>query len=609
MTSMERNGVNATPAQPRPHSKGAGQGRLISTVLLILAAGLWAYHNSFTGVFLFDDDVEIAENPALHRLWPPWALLGRSIRPLTDLSFALNYALVGLDVQGYHIVNLAIHLAAALVLFGLLRRTLLTEPLRLRDADAATPLAAAISLLWTVHPLQTQSVTYIVQRAESLMGLCYLFTLYALARSATAPSPRRWHAAAVIACSLGMASKPPMVTAPLLAFLYDRTFLGGSWRAAWRARRGVHVGLASTWALPAALLALHDDDLRRWNVGFELPNLSPLDYALAQPGILLHYLRLAAWPSPLVLDYSDWPLARTPEAIVLPAIVIGGFLLATCWSLRHRPSLGFLGAWCLGILAPTSSVIPIAELVEEHRMYLPLAAIIACAVLAGYELLVRRVAPGRLRRGVALAVVLGLAGGFGMGTVSRNAQYQSGVAFWEANVLARPRNARARTYLAAALAEQGELPEAIARFEEALRLRPDFEEAHNAFGNALIRQERRDEAIAHYREAIRLKPDYAAAYNNLGAALLHQGAVAQAIDHLTKALRLKPAYAAAHNNLGNALILNGEPHEAIAHYRQALRIKPDYGAASRNLAQALRQGPTAAATEPRTEPHEVSLDK
>lgn len=557
--------------------------------LVILLAGLVVYHNSFAGVFLFDDKPWIVESFHIRHLWLPGAVLASAMRPLTDFSFALNYALGGLDVWGYHAVNLAIHLTAALVLFGFLRRTLLTETLRPRYGAAAMPLAGAISLLWVVHPLQTQSVTYVVQRAEALMGLCYLLTLYALARSATASHPQRWHAAAVISCALGMASKPVMVTAPLLALLYDRTFLAGSCRAAWRARRGLHVGLALTWALPAVLLVLHRQDLQDWNVGFELLNLSPLDYLLTQPGVLLHYLRLVVWPYPLILDYSDWPLARSMSDIALPAVVIGGLLLATGWALRRRRPLGFLGAWCFLILAPTSSIIPLADAAFEHRMYLPLAAVLTGLVLAASEGLRRLHVDTRLRTVCSVGLLAGLVGVLGALTIRRNTDYHSEVTLWRANVLARPHNARAHTYLAAALLDQGRLTAATTHFETALRLRPDFEEAHNAFGNALIQDGRRSEAIAQYREAIRLRPDYAAAYNNLGAALLQQGAVAQAIDSLTEALRLKPGYAPAHNNLGNALVLKGESREAIAHYREALRLKPDYEAASRNLAQASQE--------------------
>jgi hypothetical protein len=157
---------------------------LAPLVVLVLAA-LATYRNSFASPFVFDDRTSIEENQSIRRLWPLGPVLsppcnGETVggRPLLNLSFALNYALGGLDVRGYHAANLAIHLAAALLLLGVVRRTLLLPGLRERFGGAATPLALAAALLWMVHPLQTESVTYIVQRAESLCGCFYLLTLY-----------------------------------------------------------------------------------------------------------------------------------------------------------------------------------------------------------------------------------------------------------------------------------------------------------------------------------------------------------------------------------------------------------------------------------------------
>jgi hypothetical protein len=166
--------------------------------LLVVAAGLLAYHNSFTGPFIYDDGPSIRENPTIHQLWPIWQALSPPHsgaitvegRPLINLSFAINYALGGYHVWGYHALNLTIHILAGLTLLGIVRRTLLQPRLRERFGAAANGLALATAVLWTVHPLQTESVTYIVQRAESMMGLFYLLTLYCFIRSAESPQPR-----------------------------------------------------------------------------------------------------------------------------------------------------------------------------------------------------------------------------------------------------------------------------------------------------------------------------------------------------------------------------------------------------------------------------------
>ena len=217
---------------------------------LIVLATVLAYRNSFSGPFIFDD-LAISQNPTIRELWPIWKPLcppnhGEPVtgRPLLNLSFAVNYAVSGLNVRGYHVANLAIHVLAALLLFGILRRTFLLRSLG--NSQIPTPIyfALAIALLWAVHPLQTESVTYIVQRAESLVGLFYLLTLYCFIRGATWGRGRYWYAAAVLACLLGMASKEVMVSAPLIVLLYDRAFLAGSLREAWRRRYGFYLALA-----------------------------------------------------------------------------------------------------------------------------------------------------------------------------------------------------------------------------------------------------------------------------------------------------------------------------------------------------------------------------
>jgi hypothetical protein len=156
--------------------------------MVIVAAGLWAYHNSFQGPFIFDDVGNILENPTIRHLWPIWETLsppqrsGIAGRPVINLSLAVNYACGGTRVGGYHALNLGVHILAGLTLFGIVRRTLLQPRLRERFGPPADGLALITAVLWTIHPLQTESVTYIIQRCESIMGLFYLLTLYCFIR-------------------------------------------------------------------------------------------------------------------------------------------------------------------------------------------------------------------------------------------------------------------------------------------------------------------------------------------------------------------------------------------------------------------------------------------
>ncbi|MHC4446834.1 MAG: glycosyltransferase family protein, partial [Planctomycetota bacterium] len=350
----------------------------------IVAAGVLVYLNSFQGVFVFDDHGQIVDNQKIRSFDHLWGN-----RPLVRLSLAVNYHFGELNVWGYHLVNLVIHLLAGLTLYGIVRRVLLLEPFRRSCAQSAHWFALIIALVWVVHPLQTESVTYIIQRAESMMGLFYLLTIYCVLRGSTAPRPPVWYAAAVLACALGMASKPVMVTAPIVALLFDWAILSGSIRRTLRRRWPLYAGLASTWVLLVATgtteLILSPDSSKRPTAGFGYVGCTPLEYALTQPGVILRYLRLAIWPHPLCLDYG-WPIARAAGNVLLPGVLIVTMAGVSVWSFlaRKQAWIGFLGLSFFLILSPTSSIVPFAHPAFEHRMYLPLAAVVTVLVFGSH---------------------------------------------------------------------------------------------------------------------------------------------------------------------------------------------------------------------------------
>ena len=552
--------------------------------LLVVAAGLLAYCNSFTGPFIFDDEPSILENPTIRHLWPVWQALSPPHkseitvdgRPIINLSLAVNYALGGYNVWGYHTLNLAVHILAGLALLGVVRRTLLQPRLREQFGAVANELALAVAVLWTVHPLQTESVTYVIQRCELLMGLFCLLTLYCFIRGVESARPRAWCGLCVAACALGMVSKEVMVAAPLIVLLYDRVFLASSFRELWRRRTALYVGLAATWLILAVLVV----KTHHANTGFGIKDLTPWDYLKTEAGVIVHYLRLCLWPRPLVIDYSDWPITRLLKDSLVPGIVVAGLLGATAWAFRHRSRMAFLGAWFFLILAPTSSILPsLGEVAAERRMYLPLAAVIVLVVMGIHALAGRRSMP----------VFLGLAVGLGFLTVQRNQDYRSSIAIWGDTVAKRPGNLRAHYNLGVALSHVGRFEEAIGHYEQALRFAPDDAEAQNNWGVCLSGLGKMQEAIAHYEQALRLKPDYAEAHNNLGLTLSQIGRIEDAIGHYEQALRIKPDYSIAHFNLGIAFGQTGRVQEEIEQYQQALRINPAYAKAHRNLGIALEQ--------------------
>lgn len=591
----------ATPTKNGSSSNGRNGLTVLWAGAILVAAALAAYHNSFTVPFIFDDRPSIVENSTIRHLWPVTDALSPprgegltvSGRPVLNLSLAANYALSGDVVWSYHALNLAIHLLAGLALFGIVRRTLvglgrvtvatMASDRRVKD-DALHLLALATATLWTVHPLQTESVTYVVQRAESLMGLFYLLTLYCFIRSADChllndkPGKRRaatWQAISVVFCLLGMATKEVMVSAPLMVFLYDRTLVSGSFAEAWRRHRRLYLGLAATWLLLGYLVISTGGRGETAGFGTEVPWWA---YVLTQCRAIVHYLWLSVWPHPLILDYGTKVVRDT--AIVAPqALLLALLAAATVIALWRRPVLGFLGTWFFAILAPSSSIVPVAtQTMAEHRMYLPLAAVVVLAA-AG----INRLAGSR-----GLLLLLGLAAGFGWLTERRNHAYRSEIAIWS-EPAAQPGSARARCSLGVALVNAGRLTEAAAQFAEALRLDPQDAEAHAGLGGILAQNGNLAEAVAHDEAALRIDPGLAVAHNNLGNALLGMGRVAEAIVECTRAVQLNPREARAHYNLGYALLKSGRTEEAIAGFQEALRLKLDTADLHYNLGNALVQ--------------------
>ncbi len=610
---------------------------LLAAGLIVLATAI-AFSSSFAGCFVFDDSIAIVENPTIRQLWPLWPTLypprqGETVtgRPLLNLSLAINFAISGYQVWSYHATNLAIHILGALLLFGVLRRTFLLPAMRNRWGTAAVPLAFVIVVLWAIHPLQTESVTYIVQRAESLMGLFYFLTLYCFIRGAewdstifasakigTVPTirgasvegsgargqgsgvragsssfilpPVAWYVGSVSACLLGMATKEVMISAPLIVLLYDRTFCAGSFREAWRRRYGLYLALAGTWLLLGWLVfAMGDVRSTAESLAEEFTWWS---YLWTQPGVIIHYLRLALWPSELCLDYG-WPVARTAADVLLPAIVVVGLFVATVGALVQRPAWGFLGVCFFAILAPTSSFWPIGQAAFEHRMYLPLAAVAAGVVVGGFlagQWLARRgIIPLPILQATGGTLVMFASIAFGFLTFQRNLDYQSELAIWKDTVAKVPGNGRVHLNLGNALTALGQMEGAITEYRTALEIQPNYAEAHHNFGVALYKQGHLDEAMAHYRKALQLKPDYADAHNSLGVVLARSGRFDEAIAHGNEALEIKPDFMKAHNNLGIALAKCGRFDEAIAHFQRALALKPDFAEGRDNLVIAQSQ--------------------
>lgn len=526
-----------------------------------------AYWNSFSVPFNFDDSGLISQNPSIRQLWPlgpvlaPPAEANTAGRPLANLSFALNYVTGGTSVRGYHAVNFLLHAAVTLTLFAFVRRTAGLVPgfgaaASNASASESTLFAFGIAGWWTLHPLHPASVTYVSQRTEVLMAFFYLQTLWGFLRGAepasgSMASRRRWLVWSWFACLAGMACKESMVTAPVVVLLFDRAFVAGSFRRAWQERRGYYLALASTWILLGFLLST---GLSSRNVGFGL-GVSSLTYALAESEAVPLYLRLALWPHPLSIDYGP-QMPSGLGAVWFPAVILTMLLTTTLVVWIRWPRVGFVAAAFFLILAPTSSIVPVAlQPMAENRVYLPLVAVAVLLALAARALL-------RHRAPLLLAL---LAAPLAVATFQRNAQLHDLPATWRQAIACRPQNVRAWENYAAALCLENRFAEAVPAVQRSIALKPDGEGGHRMLGDILFNLGRRDEAIVAYRRALELGPRHAATRYHLGVLLMSAGRLPEAIVEFERVLTTDAANLAVHRHLAQIALQQGQPEPAVLH--------------------------------------------
>lgn len=589
------------------------------------------YVNGLSGPFVFDDKLTVVENrqirdlTSIHSLLLPERELPVAGRPVANISFAVNYALHGLEIRGYRAVNVTLHLLCGLLMLGVVRRTLSTGAVGEWASARAPAIAVGAAALWLAHPLNSEAVSYLTQRTEQLMAVCYLATLYAAIRAFGTVNAWHWTAAAIAACIAGMGSKESMVTAPVIVMLYDRVFLYPSVGVAVRARWRLYLGLVASWGV---LALLQSTGPRIHSAGFA-SGVSPWTYLLNQAPLIVRYLRLSLWPDALVLNYGV-PLDLTLGQVWSQFIGLAGLFVIAVVALARAPAFGFLGAWFFVTLAPTSSVVPIAtEVGAERRMYVPLMALVVLAVVAGMRLLDKSAVKigadpeereGRSVPGVATAALILLVGAWAATTIRRNAEYGSAL------VLAQTSHARWPTpvshhMVATELSLEGREDEALAELRESVKGYPrgnydlgvalfrkrEFAAAARAFetfaagfpdllevvearvltGRSYAELERWPEAIAAYQDAFRMRPSRAEVHALLADALVKAGRSADAVAHYRRFLAAYPKDVGALGSLGVLLVQGDQFPEAIEMFRRALEVDPRNAALQRSLAGSL----------------------
>ena len=618
---MDRKGGSLTVS-------AAGRQRIYAAI--IVAAGVAAYANAIRTPFVLDDENSVVQNEDIRQLTDLRRVLFPAFnspaagRPLVSLSFALNYAAGGLDPRGYHAVNLALHLLCALLVFGLIRRTLLLPSLA-RWGSGASEIAFAAALLWVVHPLTSEVVNYVTQRTESMMALCLLATMYAALRAHATPEGR-WDGLSIAACLAGVLCKETMVVAPVLVLFFDRAYLFQGWREAFRERSSLYTGLSASWFVLASLTWSGP----RAAVGGFSAGVEPLTYLFNQAVVIVDYLRLSVWPVNLVAFYG-WPQPLTFAQVAVHLAFVATLVAATVVAVLGAPRAGFLGVWFFGILAPTSSIVPIVtEVGAERRMYLPLVALILMVVLALW-----RITGSRVQTGVAVA----LAGVLAVTTAGRNQEYATGLSLARTIVERRPSgaahhmlgeqlvnagrldegqaqlqravdlgNTRARFQLGRVLLAKGDMAGAAQQLDAVVKLDgvrqafrwlepPPIEvlTSRLLLGQILAQNRRWPEAEAQARAVLAAVPAHVEARRVLAAALAGQQRWPESISEHRQYLRSRPLDVQARINLGVSLVAAGQIDAAVAEFRLAVETDPSNASAKRLLDLALNDQKRSAA--------------
>ncbi|MBU0728417.1 MAG: tetratricopeptide repeat protein [Proteobacteria bacterium] len=569
----------------------------IIRALLLLSMILWGgiiYSNTLDVPFYFDDTSNIEENRAIHlRDFSLSSLLGageKSILPkrvVANISFAVNQYFHGNAVPGYHLVNIAIHLITTLFLFFFVRSTLVLNA-QWDRSESTNPdtIAFAVAFLWMVHPLQVQSVTYIVQRMNSLSAMFFIVAMYGYAQgriSETGRVSRLWFLGAFISGLFALGSKEIAATLPFCILLYEWFFFQDL-SLAWLKKKAPWLLGVLLFLGAVAFFYLGKDPFRTILATYQVRDFTLTERVFTEFRVIVHYISLLFFPHPsrLSLEY-DFLVSQSlfePLSTLFSFGLILVLLLFAAINARKHRLVAFSIFWFLGNLVIESSFIGL-EIIFEHRTYLPSmmffvpAMVFCCREMRKDWLLIS---------GLAVAIVF-----LSFWTYERNSLWLNPVVFWYDCTIKAPQNPRPYNNLGLALAEAGNSDAAIKNYQKALVLKPSFVEAHNNLGIALKNMGIFDEAVLHFRQALIFNHNNAKAHNNLGSLLARQGNYTEALYHLREALRFDPQYAEASNNLGNLMQLLGRYDEAVQYYRQALRINPDYPSAQYNMGIAIKR--------------------
>lgn len=590
--------------------------------MLISAAGLLAYSNTFTVPFQFDDDGYIVNNPiirsfhyflhpseisALNQQSPTAFPLGLRYAFMTRFlgyfSLAVNYHLHGLDVAGYHIVNLLLHIINGFLVYLIIKNTFRTDIFSNQAAEIGSNshdvIALLSSLLFVCHPIQTHAVTYITSRFVLLATFFFLLSLFLYISSQISTTDGKRHilyAAALVSAAAAMVTKEFTFTLPLVIMLYDLVFLSRSTSERIKTLAPFSLTL---FIIPALVFIQQGklqslDSTMRVITAADVSQISRSDYLLTQFRVIITYIRLLFFPVNQSIDH-DVPVYHS---LVQPPVFASIVLLLTLISLavylcfvsekaRKYPVLRVLAfgiLWFFITLSVESSIIPLGELIAEYRVYLPsIGMIVAFVSLAVF--VTDRYPESKHPNKTIIAVFFALALMILLVTTYvRNRVWKDEISLWENAVKTSPALVRPHQNLGTYYSMKGRLEDARNELVAALRLDPNNYKLHNNLGIVFKKLGDYDRAIREFQTVIAIMPSDPMVHYNLGNVYLEQGHLQEAIQEYKTSLKAVPDYDDAHLNLGIAYKRNGQLSEAVREFTAALALNPRNESAKSNLA-------------------------
>ena len=544
------------------------------------------------GFVSWDDDKNFLANPnyrglgltQLRWMWSTF-LLGHYV-PLSWMTLGLDYSLWGMNPAGYHLTNILLHSANAVVLYFVALRVLrLTGVAHVDGNTVSSSLvfpAAFAALLFAIHPLRVESVAWVTERRDVLSAFFYFLCVLFYLRAAEGGTTRRrwyWLSATTFACAL--LSKATAVTAPavlLILNVYPIRRLGGEHGWWNESARKVYAELIPYVAMAAAAAAMTFVALQ------QMVQLHPAQKVAVSAYSLGFYLWKTIVPIGLSPIYAMPASVDPGDAVYVVSYAVVIAISVLVWTLRRRRP-GVAAAWLafLAIIFPMLGFHQNGPQIAADRYTYHAAPVLAILAAAGLASLRRPLAMVAL--GIAGAIVLGM----GALTWNQSAVWHDSTTLWSRVLELDSASSYGHNNWGNLLMEQDKVAEATTHFARAVSLTPDYAQAHNNLGVALARQGRFDEAVPHYQRSLAIEPGYDEPQNNWGIALAQQGDPGRAIEHYRQALAANPNNADAQVNWGNALLRIGKPDEAIGHYRDALTIRPDHADAHLNWGVTLAQ--------------------